>query len=76
MLRVDALHPHNAFAPDDLAVLAQFLDGRSYFHFLHRSVMRPRRRSKAEGSTSTRSPGNNRKKSFPLRVPTCASSVS
>ena len=35
MLRVLADHPDNTVAADDLAFIAYFLDGRSYFHVCH-----------------------------------------
>src|SRR5512143_2132526 len=74
VLGVGADHHHGAVAPDDLAVVATRLDGRSDLHqfldrYLSRYVIRPRVRSYGESSTRTRSPGRIRMKfirSFPL----------
>src|SRR3954447_6299387 len=64
---------HGAVAPDDLAVVAPRLDGRSDLHrfldYFKRYVIRPRVRSYGDSSTRTRSPGRMRMKfirSLPL----------
>src|SRR6185436_17911446 len=73
VLGVRADDHHGAVAPDDLAVVAPRLDGRSDLHgfldYFSRYVMRPRVRSYGDSSTRTRSPGRIRMKfirSLPL----------
>src|SRR5690242_4538215 len=73
VLGVLANDHHGAMAPDDLAVVATRLDGRSDLHgfldYFSRYVMRPRVRSYGDSSTRTRSPGRIRMKfirSLPL----------
>src|SRR3989304_915887 len=74
VLGIDADDHHGAVAPDDLAVVATRLDGRSDLHrvprcYFRRYVMRPRVRSYGDSSTRTRSPGRIRMKfirSLPL----------